>query len=71
MGAMVNPALGWIAALTISHVALANDQLGSIRIGASRDRYVGACPQPRQIKEHRSAFSGSITISFVVRESWN
>jgi hypothetical protein len=38
------PLFAAATALTISHAALANDLLGSIRIGASRSRYVGACP---------------------------
>ena len=38
------PLFAAAAALTISHAALASDLLGSIRIEASRSRYVGACP---------------------------
>ena len=33
-----------VAALSISHAALAQDIFGPIRIGANRSRYVGACP---------------------------
>jgi hypothetical protein len=32
------------AALSISHVGLAADPFQSIRVGANRSRYVGACP---------------------------
>ena len=33
-----------VAALSISHAALAADQFGPIRIGANRSKYAGACP---------------------------
>jgi hypothetical protein len=33
-----------VAALSICHVALAQDIFGPIRIGANRSKYVGACP---------------------------
>ncbi len=33
-----------VAALAISHVALAADTFGPIRIAANRSKYVGACP---------------------------
>jgi hypothetical protein len=31
-------------ALVLSHVALASDAFGPIRVGANRSKYVGACP---------------------------
>jgi hypothetical protein len=36
--------LAVVAALSISHVALAADIFGPIRIGANRSKYVGGCP---------------------------
>ena len=38
------PLLAVVAALGISHAALAADLFGPIRIGANRSKYVGACP---------------------------
>jgi hypothetical protein len=40
----LTPLLVVAAALSLSHVALASDPFGSIRIGASRSKYAGACP---------------------------
>ena len=38
------PVLAVAALLGISHVALAQDAFGPIRIGANRSKYAGACP---------------------------
>ena len=38
------PFLAVVAALSITHAALAADAFGPIRIGANRSAYVGACP---------------------------
>jgi len=38
------PCFAVVAALSISHAALATDLFGPIRIGANRSKYVGGCP---------------------------